>query len=60
MMAAKFEIYTGEDGKPRWRLVAPNGEKIAYGQGFASKAGAEVSISAVRTHAATARVVDLT
>ena len=40
-MAGKFEIYEGKDGKFRFRLKAGNGEVVANGQGYSSKAGAK-------------------
>jgi len=38
MMAGKFEVYKDNGGKYRFRLKASNGQVIASGQGYASKA----------------------
>jgi uncharacterized protein len=59
-MAAKFEISKDHAGKFRFHLKAPNGEIIAASQGYETKANAEKGIEAVKTHAASATVVDQT
>ena len=56
-MAAKFEVYKGTDGDFRWHLKAGNGEIIASGQGYKSKAAAEKGIKWVKTNAPYAAVV---
>lgn len=53
-MAGKFEIYEGKDGKFRIRLKAGNGEIVASGQGYASKAAAKKGCDAIRHAAADA------
>ncbi len=58
-MAGKFELYTDKAGEHRFRLKAGNGEVIATGQGYASKAGALKGIDAVRRNAADAEVVEI-
>ena len=57
-MAGKFELYTDKSGDWRFRLKAGNGEVIATGQGYASKAGALNGIDSVRRNAADAEVVE--
>ncbi|MDJ0362301.1 YegP family protein [Rhodococcus sp. H29-C3] len=59
-MAGKFEIYTDAAGKYRFRLKAGNGEIIAAGEAYNSKAAAQNGIEAVKKNAPTASVVDLT
>jgi uncharacterized protein YegP (UPF0339 family) len=51
-MAAKFEVYEDKAGKFRFRLKAGNGEVVATGEAYESKA--------VKRAAAAAEVVDLT
>jgi uncharacterized protein YegP (UPF0339 family) len=59
-MAAKFELYTDKSGDFRFHLKAANGEIIASGQGYKSKAAAEKGIESIKTNAAGAAVVDNT
>ncbi|OZD68937.1 DUF1508 domain-containing protein [Rhodococcoides fascians] len=59
-MAGKFELYTDSAGKYRFRLKAGNGEIIASGEAYNSKAAAQNGIESVRNNAPTAPVVDLT
>jgi uncharacterized protein YegP (UPF0339 family) len=56
-MAAKFEVYKGGDGNFRWHLTADNGETIASGQRYTSKAAAEKGIQSVKDNAPSAEVV---
>lgn len=58
-MAGKFELYEDKAGDWRFRLKAGNGEVIATGQGYASKAGAQNGIESVRRNAADAEVVEV-
>jgi uncharacterized protein len=58
VMAAKFEISKDHAGKFRFHLKAPNGEIIAAGQGYETKANAEKGIAAIKTHAPNAKVED--
>jgi uncharacterized protein YegP (UPF0339 family) len=55
----KFEIYTDAAGKFRFRLVAPNGETIATGEAYASKAGCKNGIESVKKNAPVAKVVEV-
>lgn len=50
----------GPDRHPRFRLKASNGEIIASGEAYESKASAEKGIASVQKNAADAKVVDLT
>jgi uncharacterized protein YegP (UPF0339 family) len=59
-MAGKFEIYADKGGKLRFRLKAGNGEIIAVGEAYESKASAKNGIESVKKNAADAPVVDLT
>ncbi|ORI17288.1 YegP family protein [Rhodococcus sp. 1168] len=59
-MSGKFEIYTDAAGKYRFRLEAGNGEIIAAGEAYNSKATAQNGIEPVKKNAPTAPVVDLT
>ncbi|UJP08997.1 YegP family protein [Microbacterium sp. KUDC0406] len=58
-MAGRFELYTGKSGDWRFRLKAGNGEVIATGQGYSSKASALNGIDSVRRNAADAEVVEV-
>lgn len=59
-MAGKFELYSDAAGKFRFRLKASNGQVIASGQGYESKASALKGIESVRKNAADATLVDQT
>ena len=57
-MAGTFELYQDKGGDYRFRLKAGNGEVIATGQGYSSKASALNGIDSVRRNAADAEVVE--
>lgn len=57
-MAAKFEVYTDSSGEYRFRLKAPNGQVIASGQGYTTKAACMNGIESVKTNAPDAEVVE--
>jgi uncharacterized protein YegP (UPF0339 family) len=59
-MAGKFEVFKDSAGKFRFRLKAGNGEIIAVGESYESKAGALNGIEAVKKNAPEATVVDQT
>ncbi|HEV2779452.1 MAG TPA: YegP family protein [Actinophytocola sp.] len=59
-MSGKFEVYNDAAGKFRFRLKAANGEIIAVGEAYESKAGALNGIESVKKNAAEAAVVDQT
>ncbi|MGW1071301.1 YegP family protein [Streptomyces sp. NPDC002537] len=55
-MSGKFEMYTDKAGKYRYRLKAGNGEIIAVGEAYNSKAACENGIDSVKRNAADAPV----
>lgn len=59
-MPGKFEIYKDKAGKYRFRLKAGNGEIIAVGEAYESKASALHGIESIRSNAEAAALVDLT
>jgi uncharacterized protein YegP (UPF0339 family) len=59
-MAGKFEVYTDAAGKFRFRLKAGNGEIIAVGEAYETKASALSGIESIKKNAAEAAVVDQT
>lgn len=50
-MAGKFELYKDKQDKFRFRLKAGNGEIIAVGEAYESKAGALNGIDSIRRNA---------
>ncbi|MBQ2015857.1 MAG: YegP family protein [Clostridia bacterium] len=50
-------MYTDKAGEFRFRLKAKNGEIIATGEGYASKAGCKNGIESIRKNAPDAPVV---
>lgn len=58
-MAGKFEVYEDSAGKFRFRLKASNGEVVASGQGYASKASAKKGCESVLKAAEGAPVVEV-
>lgn len=59
-MAGKFELYQDKAGKYRFRLKAGNGQVIAVGEAYESKASALNGIESVKKNAADAAVDDQT
>ena len=59
-MAGKFELYEDAKGKFRFRLKASNGQIIAVGEAYETKAAAQNGIASVQKNAPDAPVVDLT
>lgn len=59
-MAGKFEVYEDGAGKFRFRLKAGNGEVVATGQAYETKAAAVKGTKAVQRAAADATIKDLT
>ncbi len=55
-MAAKFELYKDARGEFRWRLVAPNGQTIATGEGYKTKDSARNGIESVKKNAPAAPI----
>jgi hypothetical protein len=58
MAAARFEIYTDTAGEWRFRLVAPNNEIIAVGEGYTTKQNCRKGVDAVKRYASDADVVE--
>ena len=59
-MAGKFELYKDKAGKFRFRLKASNGQVIASGEAYESKASALNGIESVRKNASDAVLDDQT
>jgi len=59
-VAGKFEVYKDAAGKFRFRLKASNGQVIATGEAYESKASALNGIESVRKNAADAALDDQT
>jgi uncharacterized protein YegP (UPF0339 family) len=57
---AKFEWYKDKAGKFRFRLVAPNRQIIALGEGYGTKSACIKSIESVKKIAPIAGILDLT
>ena len=53
----KFELYTDKAGEYRFRLKAKNGQVIAIGEGYKTKAGCLRGIESVRKNAAAAETI---
>jgi len=58
-MAGKFEIYEDKSGQFRFRLKAGNGEIIAVGEAYKTKAGARKGVESVMRNAVDASIVDV-
>ncbi|MCX7678266.1 MAG: YegP family protein [Spirochaetes bacterium] len=58
-MAAKFEVYKDNKGEWRFRLKAANGEVIAVGEGYSSKAACLNGIESVKKNAPEAEIVEI-
>lgn len=56
----KFEVYTDKAGKTRFRLKSTNGEVIAVGEDYESKASCLNGIESIRKNAPEAEIVDKT
>jgi uncharacterized protein YegP (UPF0339 family) len=59
-MPGKFELYKDVAGKFRFRLKASNGQIIATGEAYESRASALKGIESVRKNAGTAALDDQT
>jgi uncharacterized protein YegP (UPF0339 family) len=57
-MAAKFEVYQSGT-QYRFRLKAGNGEIVAVGEAYETKAGAHAGCEAVKRAAAAATIEDV-
>lgn len=58
-MAGKFEVYEDKTGKFRWRLKASNGEIVASGEAYNTKAAAIKGTESVQRAADGASVVEV-
>ncbi|HET8767738.1 YegP family protein [Phycicoccus sp. M110.8] len=58
-MAGKFELYQDKSGNWRFRLKAGNGQVIAVGEAYESKAAAQNGIESVQKNAPGASVVEV-
>ncbi len=59
MPQGKFEIYRDRSGEYRFRLKAANGQTIAIGQGYSSKASCMKGIASIRKNAPDAQIIEL-
>jgi uncharacterized protein YegP (UPF0339 family) len=59
-MPAKFEVYKDKKGEFRFRLKASNGEPIASGESYPTKAAVLKGIKSIQKSAPEAPIVDLT
>lgn len=57
-MAGKFEVYQDKAGKFRFRLLARNGQVVATGEAYETKAAAKKGCASVARAAEGAPVVD--
>lgn len=55
-MSGKFEVYKDRTGKYRFRLKASNGQVVATGEAYESKAAAKKGCDAVQNAAAGAPI----
>jgi uncharacterized protein len=58
-MSGKFEVYTDKAGKFRFRLKASNGEVVAVGEAYETKAAAHKGCESVQRAATGANVVEV-
>lgn len=58
-MAGKFEVYEDRAGKYRFRLKAANGEIVAQGEAYETRANAHAGCEAVQRAAEGATIEDL-
>ncbi|MCK4636314.1 MAG: YegP family protein [Methanomicrobia archaeon] len=59
MADPKFEIYRDNKGEFRFRLKAPNGEVIAVGEGYTTKAACMNGIESVKKNAPIAEIEEV-
>jgi uncharacterized protein len=57
-MAGKFEVHPDKAGKFRFRLKASNGQIVASGEAYESKAAAKEGCEAVQRAASGASIVE--
>ncbi len=59
MAEGKFEVWVDKAGEYRFRLKASNGEIIATGEGYSSKAACMNGIESVKKNAPKAKIVEV-
>jgi hypothetical protein len=59
MAEGKFEVWVDKAGEYRFRLKAPNGEVIATGEGYNSKAACMNGIESVKKNAPKAKIIEV-
>jgi uncharacterized protein len=57
-MAGKFEVYKDRAGKYRFRLKASNGQVIATGEAYETKAAAKKGCESVQNAATGAAIIE--
>jgi uncharacterized protein YegP (UPF0339 family) len=57
-MAAKFEVYQDRGGKYRFRLKASNGQVVASGEAYETRAAARKGCESAQNAAAGAPVIE--
>lgn len=58
-MSGKFEVYEDKGNQYRFRLKASNGEVVAQGESYPTKAGAKEGCEAVQRAASGATIVEV-
>jgi len=58
-MSGKFEVYKDARGEFRFRLKAANGQVIATGEGYKTKASCMNGIESIKKNAPEAEVVEV-
>jgi uncharacterized protein YegP (UPF0339 family) len=58
-VASRFEVFEDRAGKFRFRLKAANGEVVATGEAYETKAAARKGCEAVQRAAASATIVEV-
>jgi uncharacterized protein YegP (UPF0339 family) len=57
-MPAKFEVYKDKKGEFRFRLLATNGQTIATGESYPTKAACLKGIASIQKNAPVAEIVE--
>ena len=58
-MAGKFEVYEDKSGKFRFRLKASNGQIVASGEAYETKAAAKKGCESVQKAATDAKIEEV-
>ena len=59
LMAGKYEVYQDKAGKQRFRLKAGNGEVVATGEAYETRAAAINGCESVQRAASDAKIVEV-